>query len=196
MDWSLWFNLGSVKHVVCIQIEHNRFRLLTFVLCLRLGMPPPRYQAVYVDMDQTSYYHAQSICENFGSGLATVLDQLDFETLNTTLKDIKVEEYCGERMFLGASSPANISWSWRTGESISNDWEHWYPGEPASNGEVCLRMGIDSAYWMKMYDHYCTNDNYQIPRFKCCICDTLSWRSLALQQAGLFWLLQTYMYTN
>jgi len=136
-------------------------------------MPPPRYQAVYVDMAQTSYDHAQSICENFGSGLATVLDQLDFETLDTTLKGIQAQEFCGERMYLGAKSLGSINWSWRTGESISNTWKHWYPNEPKLSGEVCMRMGIDSAYWMKIYDHYCTNNNYQILRFKCCICDSL-----------------------
>ena len=124
-------------------------------------------------MDQTSYDHAQSICENFGSGLATVLDHLDFETLNTTLKGINAQKYCGERIFLGAKSLGSSVWSWRTGESISNTWVHWSTDEPNLGGEVCLRMGMDSAYWMKMFDHYCTNDNYQIPRFKCCICDTL-----------------------
>jgi len=137
-------------------------------------MPPPRYQAVYVDMNQTSHDHAQSICENFGSGLATILDQLDFETLDNTLKGINAQEYCGARMFLGAKSPGNKVWSWRTGESITNDWEHWgSPAEPSVNVEACMRMGVDSANWMKIFDYYCTNDANWITRFKCCICDTL-----------------------
>jgi len=125
-------------------------------------------------MNQTSHDHAQSICENFGSGLATILDQLDFETLNTTLKGIHAQVYCGERIFLGAKSPGNKIWSWRTGESISNYWEHWAPpAEPYLTIEAFMRMGIDSAKWMKMFDHYCTNDETQISRVKCCICDTL-----------------------
>jgi len=142
-------------------------------LCLQLGIPPPRYQAVYVDIDQTSYDHAQSICENFGSGLATVIDYLDIATLNITLKGINAQEYCSERMFLGAKSPGNFVWSWRTGESISNAWELWAPNEPSRDGEACLRMGIDSASWMIMFDHYCSNDGPWITQFKCCICDTL-----------------------
>jgi len=134
---------------------------------------PPRYKAFYVDMAQTLYDHAQSICENFGSGLATVLDQIDFETLNTTLKGINAQDYCGIRMFLGAKSPGNSVWSWRTGESIPNDWEHWKkPNEHNRDGEACMRVGVDSAYWMMMLDHYCTNSAYRITRIKCCICDT------------------------
>ena len=125
-------------------------------------------------MNQTSHDHAQSICENFGSGLATVIDQLDVETLNSTLNGINAQEYCSERMYLGATSPGNKTWSWRTGESISNDWERWKkPYEPELDGEACLRIGVDSANWMKMMDHYCTNGAYWITRFECCICDTL-----------------------
>jgi len=111
--------------------------------------------------------HAQSICENFGSGLATVLDQLDFETLNTTLKGINVQKYCGTRMSMGAKSPGNSVWSWRTGESISNTWAYWGPNEPNLNTEACMRMILESDIWMEMRD----NDCYM--NFKCCICDTL-----------------------
>ena len=136
-------------------------------------MPPPRFQAVYVDTNQTSYDHAQSICQNFGSGLATVLDQLDFETLDTTLKYTNAQVYCGTRMFLGAKSPGSSVWSWRTGESISNTWEHWNLTEPSLTGKACMRVGVDSAYWMQMLDHYCTNSAFWTTQFKCCICDTL-----------------------
>ena len=137
-----------------------------------MGMPPHRYQAVYVDMNQTSYDHAQSICENYGSGLATVIDQFDFETLNTTLKGINAMEFCGTRMFLGARSPGNSVWSWRTGESISNDWEHWGPNDPNSNTEACMRMLLESDRWMDIVDSGCTL-SVVITDFKCCICDTL-----------------------
>jgi len=136
-------------------------------------MPRHRYQTVYVDMDQTSYDHAQSICENFGSGLATILDQLNFETLNTTLQGINAQEYCGQRMYLGATTQGSFAWSWRRGVSISSNWEHWAPNNPNINGLACMRMGVDSTYWMKMFDNDCTNNAYWIPQFKCCICDTL-----------------------
>jgi len=137
-----------------------------------MGMPPPRYQAVYVDMNQTSYNHAQSICENFGSGLATVIDQLDFETLNTTLTGINAQEYCGTRMFLGASSQGHSVWSWRTGEPISNDWEHWVTDQPNRNEEACMRLGVKSVNWMQMFETHCTIQADRITGFKCCICDT------------------------
>ena len=142
---------------------------------MQLGIPPPRYQAVYVDINQTSYNHTQSICENFGSGLATVLDQLDFDTLNATLKGIQAETYCGRRMFLGARSPGNSVWSWRTGESIPNDWEHWATDNPNINEKACMRLGVNSAKWMQMLDSYCTiqADWKRVGVFKCCICDTL-----------------------
>ena len=113
-------------------------------------------------MDQTSHDHAQSICKNFGSGLATILDQLDFETLNTTLKGVNAQEYCAERMYLGAKSPGNRNWSWRTGQSISNTWEHWAPNEPKLLGEACMRLVVDSASWMKMKDHFCNNNAFWI----------------------------------
>jgi len=134
-------------------------------------MPPPRYQVVYTDITQPSFDHAQSVCEIFGTGLGTVLDQLDFDALNTTLKSINARDLCGERMFLGARSPGNNVWSWRTGEPVPNDWEHWYPTEPGEIGEACMRMGITSPHWM--FDHYCVNDESEIKRFKCCICDTV-----------------------
>ena len=137
------------------------------------GISPPRYQTVYVDMAQTSYDHAQSICANFGSGLATVLDQLDFETLSTTLKGIHAETYCGERMFLGAKSPANRVWSWRTGESISNTWAYWGPNDPNLKTEACMRMMLFPSAWMEMRDHDCSTADVAITSFKCCICDTL-----------------------
>ena len=155
-----------------------------YVLCLQLGVPPPRYQAFYVDMNQTSHDHAQSICENFGSGLATVLDQLDFETLNTTLKGINAPEYCAERMFLGAKSPGNSVWSWRTGQSISNDWEHWGPNDPDLITEACMRMMLISSNWMEMRDQSCFITGDWITSFKCCICDTLPYMSLAVPQVG------------
>ena len=151
------------------QSQLNYFKIYLF---LQLGIAPPRYQTVYVDMDQTSYDHAQSICEKFGSGLATVLDQLDFETLNATLKSIHAETYCGMRMFLGAQSPGNRVWSWRTGESIPNDWEHWGPNEPSSNKDVCMRMMLSSDIWMEIRDRNC-NTGGAITDFKCIICDTL-----------------------
>jgi len=135
-------------------------------------MPPCRYQAVYVDMDQTSYDHAQSICENFGSGLATILDQLDFETLNTTLKGINAHKYCGTRMFLGAQSPENSVWTCRTGESISNDWAYWGPMDPNFNTKACMRMVIFTSAWMEMRDQDCSTAD-AITSFKCCVCDTL-----------------------
>jgi len=140
---------------------------------LQLGVPPPRYQAVYVDMNQTSHDHAQSICEDFGSGLATVIDQLDFETLNTTLKGINAQEYCGTRIYLGGKSPGNRTWSWRTGESISNDWAHWGPNDPNLNTAACMRMMLGSDIWMEARDYYCITDKNAITSFKCCICDTL-----------------------
>jgi len=142
------------------------------LLNLQLGLPPPRYQAVYVDMNQTSHDHAQSICEKFGSGLATVLDQLDFETLNTTLNGINAQKNCGKRMFLGAKSPGSSVWSWRTGESIPNDWGHWGPNEPSSNNEVCMRMILGSDNWMEIRDQTC-NTGGAITDFKCIICDAL-----------------------
>jgi len=90
-----------------------------FVLCAaRHGTP--RYQAVYTDVTQPSFDHAQSVCEIFGTGLGTVLDQLDFDALNTTLNSINAQDVCGERLFLGAKSPGNRVWSWRTGEPTSN----------------------------------------------------------------------------
>ena len=134
-------------------------------------MPPPRYQIVYVDMDQTSYDHAHSICEKFGSGLATVLDQLDFDTLNATLKSIHAETYCGMRMFLGAQSPGNRVWSWRTGESISNDWAYWGPNDPDYTTKACMRMMILPSAWMEMRDHDCSIAD--VTSIKCCVCDTL-----------------------
>jgi len=124
-------------------------------------------------MNQTSYAHAQSIYEIFGSGLATILDKLDFETLNTTLKGIHAQEYCDGRMFLGAKSPGNSVWSWRTGEPISNDWEHWAPDNPYRIGESCMRMVVNSANWMQMLDRACPQGADLITLFKCCICDTL-----------------------
>jgi len=141
-------------------------------LCSQLGIPPTRYQAVYVDMNQTSHDHAQSICKNFGSGLATILDQLDFMTLNTTLKGINAQEFCGTRMFMGAKSPGNSVWLWRTGESISNTWAYWGPNEPNLNTEACMRMILESDRWMEIRDHNCDLGG-GITDFKCCICDTL-----------------------
>ena len=133
---------------------------------------PPRYQTVYVGISQTSFDYALSICENFCSGLATVLDQLDFETLNNTLKGINAQEYCGIRMFMGAKSPGNSVWSWRTGESISNTWAYWGPNDPGSNTKACMRMVIESDTWMEMRDQGCSTGGW-IAHFKCCICDTL-----------------------
>ena len=137
-----------------------------------MGISPPRYQAVYVDMNQTSYDHAQSICENFGSGLATVKDQLDFETLNTTLKAINAHEYCSDRVFLGATSPGNSVWSWRTGESILNNWTYWGGNDPDLITAACMRMLLLSSNWMEMRDHSCSTGGW-ITHFQCCICDTL-----------------------
>jgi len=154
------------------QLKQNNRNVTTMLLNLQLGLPPPRYYTVYVDMNQTSYDHAQSICEKFGSGIATVLDQLDFETLNTTLKGINAQTNCGKRMFLGAKSPGSSVWSWRTGESIPNDWEHWGPNEPNSNKEVCMRMILGSDNWMEIRDQTC-NTGVLITDFKCIICDVL-----------------------
>jgi len=162
----------AVLNTANTHLKQNNRKVTTMLLNLQLGLPPPRYYTVYVDMNQTSYDHAQSICETFGSGLATVLDQLDFETLNTTLKGINAQEYCGKRMFLGAKSPGNSVWSWRTGESISNDWAYWGPNDPDLNTKACMRLMIGSNIWMEIRDENC-NTGAVITSFKCCICDTL-----------------------
>lgn len=123
-----------------------------------------------MDIPQESYEHAQSICMTFGSDLATVLDQTDFDTLNFTLKAINVQEHCGRKMFLGARSPDNSVWSWRTGVSISLDWSFWGPNDPNWSSEACMRMMIMKSYWMEMRDESCT---VEVPdNFKCCICDS------------------------
>jgi len=146
-------NLASSVDNGADKFHSKQSIIMRMQLCLQQGMPPTRYQAVFVDMNQTSYDHAQSICENFGSGLATILDQLDFETLNTTLQGINAQEYCSRKMFLGAKSPGNKIWSWRTGQSISNDWTHWAANEPDLNTEACMRMNL--GIWMEIRDHYC-----------------------------------------
>ena len=99
-------------------LKNNISNILIFkiFIFLQLGMAPPRYQVVYTDATQPSFAHAQSVCEIVGIGLGTVLDQLDFDALNTTLKSINVQDFCGERMLLGARSPGNSVWSWRMGE--------------------------------------------------------------------------------
>jgi len=76
------------------------------------------------------------------------------------------------RMFMGAKSPENSVWSWRSGESISNDWAYWGPNDPNLNTEACMRMMLIASNWMEMRDFSCSTAG-MTTSFKCCICDTL-----------------------
>ena len=58
--WTALSDLSSVehgKHTIKTKQSNSQKMLLN----LQHGLPPPRYQAVYVDMNQTSYDHAQSV---------------------------------------------------------------------------------------------------------------------------------------
>jgi len=152
---SVFVNRPCSDFVFVCAVSKNRN---IFFSCLQLRMPPPRYQAVYVDMEQTSHKHAQTNWRLFPRHY---------------IERSPCTEILRRANFLGgqkSSKPRLVMAYWWN----PNAWEHWNkPYEHEIYVKALMRMGIDSA-WMKMFDNYCFNDDYEMTRFKCCICDTLS----------------------
>ena len=107
------------------------------------------------------------MCEQVGAGLATVLTDADYVTLNTTAHHSGVPYNCySKRMYMGATSSGNFTWEWRTGDTLSTSWAYWRPGEPSSTNAACMRVFVEPGVPVCFVDFVCGNKG-----LNCVMCD-------------------------
>ena len=109
------------------------------------------------------------MCEQVGAGLATVLTDADYATLNTTVHQSGAPYNCNnERMHMGAKSTGDFNWEWRTGDPLSTNWTYWEPGEPDGPRIVCMRARAKPGVPMSFFDLGCDTSKINV---NCVLCD-------------------------
>ena len=68
---------------------------------------------------------------------------------------------------MGASSPANFTWEWRTGDTLSKNWEYWRAGNPNRDNKACMRAYIAEGTPLSFVDTGCRAGI----DFNCILCD-------------------------
>jgi len=134
-------------------------------LSLQKGSPRRQYLAVSVGNTNVSYSEGQTLCEQVGAGLATVLTDADYVALNTTAHQRGAPHHCG-RVHMGATSSGNSNWVWRTGALLSTSWNYWHPGEPSRTEIACMRAIVQQDVPVTFTDFTCENTG-----IKCVLCD-------------------------
>jgi len=115
-----------------------------------------------------SQSQGQAVCEQVGTGLATVLTDAEYVALNTTVHQSGAQYHCNkERALMGAESSGNFNWQWRTGDTLSTNWTYWKLGQPDVAGIICMRAYIAPGVPVSFVDTGCGTDR----GFNCILCD-------------------------
>jgi len=123
-----------------------------------------RYIAVRVgNLELISYDQAQLVCENVGSGLATIRNQSDFDALYGVANKSghRLFQEPVDRAFWISGQKTTGTWRWYTGEVIPSPW-FWYPVQPDPlRDPACARVNVQTATFKILYWD-CTGPDFKI----------------------------------
>jgi len=116
-----------------------------------------RYIAVRVgNLELISYDQAQLVCENVGSGLATIRNQSDFDALYDIANKSghRLFQEPDDRAFWISGQRTTGTWRWYTAEVIPSPW-FWYTGQPDHPSDpACARVNVETAI-LRIIDYIC-----------------------------------------